>query len=299
MSILIRRIALAAAMLFPAAALAQGSTSATAEPEVTATVSGRVLDVTTGQGIAGAVIYLPDVRRGALTDATGGFVIERLPAGEHRWRIQRIGYATWEDDAAVAEGDWFNIRLLPRPEVLAGISVVADAFETRRRRFTGSTRVADRAQIMQAAAQNGAEVLESVGGVDVVRCEGGSFARSRTGGSSRNSLSGLTRHMDSTSGLPSDRQVVERENVVNAMTGRPIQAPESADDCLLINGQMVQPQIFLDDDPASISQLTGLAPDELYLVEVYGRGEAVYVYTQRYVERMTRNGDRPRDVVRF
>jgi hypothetical protein len=278
---------------------AQGST-----PTGTATISGRVLDVNTGQGVAGAVVYLPEIKRGALTDETGGFVMQQMPVGEFRWRIQRLGYATWEDDAGVSDGDWYNIRLLPRPEVLQGIYVVIDAFETRRRRVNTSVKVAQREDIMRSSAANGGGVLESMG-VDLARCTGGSLASSPTTRPSRNSLSGLGRSMDHLHGRPdllnpaTGQARVEEQNVENRVSGRPIQPTASEEQCLMVDGQMMQPQVFIDEQPTSIAELLAYSPDDLFLVEVYGRGEMVYVYTQRGVEQMARQGDRPRAVARF
>jgi len=296
-------LALLAALAGPVAA--QETAPAAPAPQTgTATISGQVLDGRTGQAIAGAVVYLPDVKRGTTTNDAGGFVLEQMPVGDFRWRIQRLGYATWEDQAGVADGDWYTIRLLPRPEVLAGITVVADAFETRRRRVNTSVKVAQREDIMRSAAATGAGVLESMG-ADLARCTGGSLASSPTTRPSRNSLSGLGRSMDHLHGAPdlinpaTGQARVEESNVENRVTGRPIQPTASEEQCLIVDGQMMQPQVFIDERPASVGELLGYSPDDLYLVEIYGRGEAVYVYTQRGVELMARNGDRPRAVARF
>jgi hypothetical protein len=298
MTITLTRLALACAVLLAPAALAQGST-ATAPVVGTATISGRVLDVASGTPLSGAVVYLPDLRRGAVTDESGGFVLEQMPEGEFRWRIQRLGYATWEADSPVQDGDWFTVRLLARPEVLAGITVVADAFEVRRSRVSTSVQVAERSDIIRAAARNGAEVLESVGGVDVVRCSGMSFATSPTTRPGRNPLS-LGRSMGGGGGSPiTGRAAPAEENPVNVTTGRPIMAPASDENCLLVNGQMLQPTVFLDEEPSSVALLATVSPAELHLVEVYARGEYVYVYTQGYVEQLARSGRRPRALARF
>jgi hypothetical protein len=269
-----------------------------------ATIAGRVLDASTGVGVAGAVVYLPEIKRGAITDEGGGFVLEQMPVGEFRWRIQRLGYATWEDNAGVADGDWYNIRLLARPEVLGGIQVVADGFESRRRRVSTSVKVAQREDIMRSSAADGAGVLESMG-MDLARCTGGSLSSSAISRPSRNSLSGLGRSMDGmhrapdlinpVTGVPK----VEEQNAESMVNGRPIQPMASEENCLMVDGQMMQPLVYIDERPGSIGELLGYSPDDLFLVEVYARGEAVYAYTQRGVEQMARNRDRPGPVARF
>jgi hypothetical protein len=285
----------------PAAAQQETSAEGPAgEPVLgTATVSGRVLDVTTGSPIAGAVVYLPDIRRGSVTDETGGFVMEQMPVGDFKWRIQRLGYATWEADSPLQDGDWFTVRLLPRPEVIAGITVVADAFENRRRRVSTGVRVAERPQIMRAAARNGAEVLESVGNVDVVRCSGQSFAGSPTSRPSRQPLS-FQGSMGGTSGARVNGAAeLQEKNPTHMVTGAPGSPPGADENCLRVDGQMMQPAVYLDDEQSSVALLATLPPSEIQLVEVYGRGEWVYVYTQRYVEQLAREGRRPRPLARF
>lgn len=270
-----------------------------------ATVAGRVVDATTGQGVPGAAVYLPEIRRGAITDESGGFVLERMPEGEFQWRITRVGYATWEDNSPLKHEDWFTIRILPRPEVLQGIVAVADAFEARRRRVNVSVRAVERADIMRAAAINASQVLESVGGVDVVRCGGMDVLGSGTGTPRQNRLDGVRRVMGGTSGRPASVNPVTgtpyvlEQNIPAQTTGAQLQAPASGEECLLVNGQMLRPMVFLDDQPSGIAEIEGISPDELYLVEVYGRGEAVYIYTQRFVDRMARNRERPRAISRF
>ena len=271
----------------------------------TATVAGRVVDATTGEGVAGAVVYLPEIRRGAVTDPTGGFVLEAMPEGDFHWRITRVGYASWEDSSPLKNEDWFTIRILPRPEVLRGITAVASAFDARRRRVNVSVRAVERADIIRAVASNASQVLESVGGVDVVRCGGIDVIGSGTSNPRANRLDGTRRVMGGTNGRPESVNPVTgqpyalEQNITSQVTGAQLQAPASGEECLMVNGQMMRPTVYLDDQPSGIAQLEGISPDELFLVEVYGRGEVVYVYTQRYVDQMARNRERPRPVSRL
>lgn len=300
-------LAVCSALLAVSSLVAQEAPAPPAAPQVTgtATVAGRVLDATTGQGVPGAAVYLPEIRRGAVTDETGGFVLERVPEGEFQWRITRVGYASWEDSSPLKDEDWFTIRILPRPAVLQGIIAVADAFDARRRRVSVSVRAVERADIIRAVASNASQVLESAGGVDVVRCGGMDVVGSGTSNPRANRLDGVRRVMGGTSGQPASvnpvtgRPYVLEENVPSQVTGAQLQAPASGEECLMVNGQMLRPTVFLDDQPSGIAELEGISPDELFLVEVYGRGEAVYVYTQRYVDQMARNRERPRAVTRL
>jgi hypothetical protein len=69
-----------------------------------------------------------------------------------------------EDGAAYTAG------LLPRPEVLEGITVVADRFETRRRSAGTSVYAVERTEILASAAPNALEVIPIRTGLNLLPC---------------------------------------------------------------------------------------------------------------------------------
>lgn len=56
------------------------------------TLAGYVQDQETGEVLPGAHVYLPDLRRGAVTSSAGYFAFPNLPAGSHRLQVSFIGY---------------------------------------------------------------------------------------------------------------------------------------------------------------------------------------------------------------
>ena len=68
-------------------------------------VGGRVLDAATQEPIVDAVVRLPDANVLAVTDSSGRFLLRGVPTGTHSWQISRIGYAAWNEDVEVTEGD--------------------------------------------------------------------------------------------------------------------------------------------------------------------------------------------------
>ncbi|HEX2190829.1 MAG TPA: carboxypeptidase-like regulatory domain-containing protein, partial [Longimicrobiaceae bacterium] len=126
------------------------------------TVGGTVLDAVSGAPVPDAAITLPRLKRSVVTDAQGRFTLREIPAGTHRWVVSRLGYANWDQEVeATEDGAEFSARILARPEVLEGITVVADRFETRRRAAATAVRVADRRDILASAAANALEVIPS------------------------------------------------------------------------------------------------------------------------------------------
>ncbi len=68
----------------------------------TGSVSGRVTDAKTGQGVAGARVMLDGTGFGTATNDTGGFRITNVPPGTYTVTVRRIGYAQGVGSVTVA-----------------------------------------------------------------------------------------------------------------------------------------------------------------------------------------------------
>ena len=106
---------------------------ATAQEARPADVAGRVVDVGTGQPVAGASVTVRGTAARTVTDGDGRFVLHDVPPGEWTWVIERLGYATWEQRMAVEHLDQLRIGLLARPLDLEAVRVTVDRLEQRRR----------------------------------------------------------------------------------------------------------------------------------------------------------------------
>lgn len=291
-----RAPAAAACFLLACGAPAAGQDSTAAPPPALATVSGRVLDAQSQQPVPGAVVYLPDLKQGAITDHGGGFVLQGVPAGEYRWRINRIGYATWEEDGVgVSDGDWYTIRMLSRPEVLEGIEVVAAALNTSR--SVGlDVRTLDRNEIIVGSARNAAEVVQRQAGISITRCTA-SPATGPDGAMGRGGPAGRPRGAQGDPPPPATFLNQEQRDATRREGNQ--RMADSNESCVSVRGQQIRANVFLDDQRTSLDGLVTLLPDELYSVDVYSGGRAVYVYTQRYIEHLARRRLRPQPVMRF
>ena len=75
-----------------------------------ATLSGKIVCGSTGEGLIGAVVYDPVSEAGASTDLEGRFEIE-LPTGTHRLRISYVGYESSHQEIRLYQ-DWLPARVL-------------------------------------------------------------------------------------------------------------------------------------------------------------------------------------------
>lgn len=153
-------------LLLPRALAAQAAPAAKVE------VHGHVVDATTGRPVEGAMVALDDVGSRALADTAGSFVLQNVPTGEHDWVISRVGYARWQESAEVAEGDEFTIAVLPRPEVLEGITAVASQLETRRRASGESVRALDGDLLRLSGAPTAVQLVHDQLGLSTTPCPG-------------------------------------------------------------------------------------------------------------------------------
>ena len=56
-------------------------------------LSGKV-STTTGSSLAGASVYIPDIRKGSVADASGNYQINNIPSGTYLVEVKFIGYKT-------------------------------------------------------------------------------------------------------------------------------------------------------------------------------------------------------------
>ena len=94
----------------------------------TATLSGYVLDVETGEKLIGATVLFPELRIGAPTNVSGYFVVKGIPSGTSTVRISSIGYEDLEVEMTFAEGESIrrNFELTPAEEEGDVVTVTAD-----------------------------------------------------------------------------------------------------------------------------------------------------------------------------
>ena len=66
--------------------------ASTLAAQQTGTLAGRVTDASTGQAIASVGIFIENLELGTLTQASGTYILQNVPAGSHTLTVQRLGY---------------------------------------------------------------------------------------------------------------------------------------------------------------------------------------------------------------
>lgn len=90
-------------------------------------LSGRVTATNGGAGVAGASVYIPDLKLGVVTDADGHYAFRSLPAGSFLLEVHSIGYKTVTREvriggAVVADFSLTDQYVEESPVVVSGLS---------------------------------------------------------------------------------------------------------------------------------------------------------------------------------
>jgi TonB-dependent starch-binding outer membrane protein SusC len=158
-------LALLGGFLFVGQAGAQG---------VTGTISGRVVDSTSQQPLAGVTIRVEGTQRGAMTSDDGRYTLGGVPAGTHVVRANRIGYAPMTQPVTVAGGATATVDFVLPARVAQLEEVVTTGYGTQRREaISGSVSTVDAEAANKGVIANVNQMLAGrVAGVTTVLSSG-------------------------------------------------------------------------------------------------------------------------------
>lgn len=168
------RIPAAATMLLLATGEFSALVAQDSGPAGAITVSGRVINQTSGVGLPGAMVQGYPSGPRAVTDSRGTFEL-RLRPGEYVLVASLLGYGDQRHAVAVTPGatEPLVFRLNPEPILLEGIRVISNQFESRRHSIPMSSRVVERDRLTRAAGENAWEFLLTWGGITPTQCPRG------------------------------------------------------------------------------------------------------------------------------
>ena len=115
-------------LVLVAAALAW---AAPAWTQATGTVVVTVVDDDSGQALETALVYIPALDLGGMSDAQGQFTIADVPVGEHQLRAELIGYSSATATVVVEAGQTaaVELRIKPSALLLEELAVTGTAFK--------------------------------------------------------------------------------------------------------------------------------------------------------------------------
>ena len=144
----------------------------------TGTVTGTVTDAGTLAPVTSAQVYIPGLQIGTLSQANGRYLLVNVPAGTHTVRVERIGYATIEQEVAVTADQVTEVNLAMAEDVLAldEIVVTGTAGQARRREIGNTIAQVNVADVNAGTQTVGSLLQGRLAGVRIV--EGGGYSGS-------------------------------------------------------------------------------------------------------------------------
>lgn len=90
-------------------------------------ISGFVFDLTNGEAVIGATVYLKKTSHGTATNLSGYFVLPRVPAGDYVLEARLLSYKTYSEEIHLGAGEQKTITIKLTPEALTAQTVVVTA----------------------------------------------------------------------------------------------------------------------------------------------------------------------------
>jgi TonB-linked SusC/RagA family outer membrane protein len=140
----------------------------------TGTITGRVVDSTSQQGIPSVNVLVEGTRHGALTRDDGSFTIGGVPVGVQRVRATRIGYAPVVRDVTVTAGTTVSVQFSLARQAAVLSEVVVTGYGTQRREaISGSVATVDASAANVGVVANATQMIQGrVAGVQMIQNSG-------------------------------------------------------------------------------------------------------------------------------
>lgn len=235
-------------------AVAAAGSAASLSAQATTPWRGRVVHDRTGEPLPSAQVGVPALRVAATTDSSGRFVLDLLTAGTHQLVVHLIGFEplTTEIRTSDPADEEHVLRLVAAPTALSRVDVVTakvdrrlTLFETHRTSNSGGSFLAAE-QLLRERGRPLADVLQTVGGADIVR--------GRSGAAYLATRRGYDSFMNMPKARPADRARGASSGLCYA--------------AVVVNNVFV----YRGDDDEEMFDVNSLPPDDIIAIEVYKGG---------------------------
>ncbi|RDC65988.1 TonB-dependent receptor [Adhaeribacter pallidiroseus] len=132
------------------------------------TLIGKVVDQATQEPLIGATVYLPDLRRGAATNAAGSFQIRNLPRGRFLVQISYVGYVTTARPVSIDGESKIDFPLSSSATEINTVIITGVSASTEMRRNPVPTSVINNKQLNQRSASNIIDAIAHAPGISQI-----------------------------------------------------------------------------------------------------------------------------------
>ncbi len=142
---------------------------------ISGTISGHITDASTGEMLTGVQVIIDGSDRGAVSDASGTFILVNIPPGNYDLRFEMIGYSNQLVTGVPVIIDLqTQINVAMEAATLSGETVIVES-QTKdlTRQITSTTRFISPEQLDNLPVQNYQELVEAQPGVAAGHVRGG------------------------------------------------------------------------------------------------------------------------------
>lgn len=132
------------------------------------TLSGKIIDKTSGQTIPGAEVYFPDLHVGAVSDMDGQYTVKDLPMVRALVKVSMMGYATITETVDLAVVTTLDFTLLEAVTEMRDVVVTGTSRATELKRDPVPMVLVGRSFLREHASTNIMATLAQVPGLSAV-----------------------------------------------------------------------------------------------------------------------------------
>jgi TonB-linked SusC/RagA family outer membrane protein len=170
------------------------------------TVSGRVIDRATNEGLPGVTVLVPGTSVGAATNADGSFTLS-VPSSTTELRFSSVGYTSIQQ--AIGTGANITVSLATDAKQLNEVVVTALGIEKEKRTLGYSTQTIEAGQLTQGRERSVLNSLQGkVAGVQINNASGGVGSSTRVVIRGAKSFTGSNQPLYVIDGIPIDNSSI-------------------------------------------------------------------------------------------
>jgi iron complex outermembrane receptor protein len=129
-------------------------------------ITGKIIDKTTGLPVYGATISIPDLKVGTITDEKGNYLLKQLPEGEYLMQVSAIGYGSVTKLVNLGNTYSVDFKLSASNYELSDVVVTVLGNTTTRKRATIPITIVTNKMIRESVANTAIDLVALQPGVN-------------------------------------------------------------------------------------------------------------------------------------
>ncbi|HEX2393958.1 MAG TPA: carboxypeptidase-like regulatory domain-containing protein, partial [Bacteroidales bacterium] len=129
------------------------------------TLTGKITDKNTGDPLPGVNIYLPDLKKGTISDTTGSYIIRNLPPTKVFIQVSYLSYQTQFATIDLSVTSTANFELEYTATEINNVVITGLSKAAEQKRTPASITVVPKSILMQSAAMNIIDAIASQPGI--------------------------------------------------------------------------------------------------------------------------------------